>query len=287
MYEVKISLTDEVIITDDLRNMLATHRLFTFKDVETLDIFDINVETLDYFLKTSSFVFELVYDPFILSLLKKICDIMQAYTLIESKYWDGKCNMFDINLMNSIDLCTSIVNNHRWNGNCDDFHNVMNNKEFIELIISSDKWDGCTLSFPNNIMEELSFLRRLLKCSKWNGNCEAFFIDYVTDDDFVQEIIESPFWNGESYMFDVKDVSLFREIIKDKRWDGTCSGFSRQIMKDESLLFEIIDTPNWNASTTRFCFSVKTSVSYLAKVDQHPRYNKTLGKFDLVYNPKT
>lgn len=104
MYEVKLTLTGQTYILEDLEginDILESYEYTTLKDIKLHTLYDSEVESLDDFIKNSSMMFELVYDTKTLSMLYKINDLQQAIALLNSEYWDKSYHHFSHKIMSN------------------------------------------------------------------------------------------------------------------------------------------------------------------------------------------
>lgn len=153
MYELIMTLTGEVFITDNPKEVLDEYPLLTLRDEETLDT--LIEEDLDSWLTERSTTLHLVYNPKTLSTLSDITDFEQAITLIDSKYWNGCCYRIGERLLARTDVFEKILSCPQWNGNISFFPcKYLNNMRYFNIISKNPRWNGCCLYLGEKIKKK-------------------------------------------------------------------------------------------------------------------------------------
>lgn len=129
----------------------------------------------------------------------------------------------------SKDEAYELISSKEWNGTLDQVTDFLQDRKFVECVLSSESWDGDLKHMSNNhLLNDLDFCRELLMSCNWNGDCKYFGRDVMNNQVFAMKVINSSKWNSDCKSFGpdvMKNYNICSSIVLHARWNGDSSHF--------------------------------------------------------------
>lgn len=302
--------------TDDPGEVLDEYPLMTLKDVETNDVYDTDSwESLDDFLKESSFEFDLVLDPKKIVQKEVITDYNHALTVLNSKYinegvkklskhlftdksntklfgsiianscyWNGDMNILPFYLNSNETMLLELYSSSRWNGIIGK-DTKLDIKEVSLCIFTSPQWNGDTTYCHHSNISTVGMIETIVEHPNWNGSIANFSLENKKRKEFIKKVICSK-WNGiVNYRIPLKsttynNIALLEEAIKSPKWDGDSSKFNNVFMSYRENIKTIIQHKNWKVNICSFNLDfIENSKEIMLEVIKHDNWNGNFTQF--------